>query len=102
MVVHEKCPTCQADVEILLENARKQNECPSCGKTFIPRHAINPAAFSAQKPAPQSSKASGVFAGVLVVVGVIAALFVSWLVGLAVIIAAAVIYAIQQVASKKP
>jgi DNA-directed RNA polymerase subunit RPC12/RpoP len=101
MMVLEKCQACQAEVEILLENARKQNECPACGHTFIPRHAINPAAFSAQKPSNQSYKGNGVFVGVLVVIGVIAGLFLSWLIGLALIVAAAVIYSLKEIASNR-
>ena len=40
------------------------------------------------------------FVGVLVVIGVMAALLVSWLVGFALVVVAAVIYSVKEIASK--
>lgn len=101
MVVHEKCPACQVEVEILLENARRQNTCPQCGQTFFPRHAINNAGFGATKPSTESGKGAEIFGGFLVVLGVIIGLFVSWLVGLFIIIAAAIVILLKQISAKK-
>ena len=101
MVVHEKRPACQVEVEILLENARKQNTCPECGHTFFPRHAINTAGFGATKPSTESGKGAESFAGVLVVLGVVAGLFVSWLVGFYIIITAAIVVVLKQIVAKK-
>jgi len=101
MVVHEKCPACQAEVEIILENARKQNECPSCGHTFIPRHAINPAGFHAEKPKSESYTGIGILAVGLIVVGVIISLFVSLLIGLVLLVAGVIVFLMREIASKK-
>ncbi|NOS71012.1 MAG: hypothetical protein HOP33_13910 [Verrucomicrobia bacterium] len=102
MVVHEKCPACQVEVEILLENARKQNACPQCGHTFIPRHAINPTGFSGEKPSTDSSLVGGFFVGSLILLGILCGIFVSWVIGLFMLIGAAIIYLLKQIAAKKP
>lgn len=101
MTVQEKCPSCQAEVEIQLEDARKQNACPQCGHTFIPRHAINRAGFSAAKPSTSSTVGAAIFSGVLVVLGVVAAIFISWLIGLIIVLVGAIIYAVGQAAARR-
>ena len=100
MVVREKCPSCQAEVEILLENARKQNACPECGHSFIPRHAINPAGFHQEKLTHRVGNSPGVLEGGLFI-GAIIALFVSPLLSLMLLIAAAVVFSLRHMGSRK-
>jgi len=101
MIVSEKCPACQKEVEILLENARRENECPSCGNKFIPRHAINPSGFHAGKPMFGSYEGISFFIVVLIIVGGIISLFVSLLLGVCLLVAAAVIFLLKEIALKK-
>ena len=100
-MVNEKCPACGGDVEILLENARKENDCPSCGKLFIPRHSSNPAAFQARKPDVKPYQGIGALATIVIIIGVLAALFVSFLIGLLLLMAGVIVILLREIAAKK-
>jgi len=101
MMASEKCPGCGCEVEILLENARRENDCPSCGKRFIPRHSSNPSAFHASKPNIKSHQGIGALATIVIIIGILAALFVSFLIGLLLVMTGVIVFLLREIAAKK-